>query len=57
MKQFKASVFALVALVVAGSCIFASAQQAEQIKKKARDLKRNVESTNSPAKTNAPAKR
>ena len=44
-----ASIFAL-------SATFVTAQQAEQIKKKARDLKRNVESTNSVAKTNAPSR-
>ncbi len=57
MKQFKSSVLVLAVMVVAGSCLVSTAQQAEQIKKKARDLKRNVEATNSVAKTNAPAKR
>jgi hypothetical protein len=57
MKQLKSSVLVLAAMVVAGSCVVSTAQQAEQIKKKARDLKRNVEATNSVAKTNAPVKR
>jgi hypothetical protein len=46
------------AVVFAGSALFIMGQQAEQIKKKAKDLKKNVESgqTNSAGKTNAPPK-
>jgi cell division protein FtsB len=52
MKRFIVGL--ALAAIFGASSLLVTAQQAEQIKKKARDLKRDVESTNSVAKTNAP---
>ncbi|HMJ92105.1 MAG TPA: hypothetical protein VK530_19950 [Candidatus Acidoferrum sp.] len=55
MKNFKI-VLAVLVCVATATCAFA---QAEKIKGKAKDLKKNIEAgqTNAPAKTNSPAPR
>ena len=47
----------LVLILLASSLMSLSAHaQASKVKERAKDLKRNVENTNAPAKTNAPAR-
>jgi hypothetical protein len=53
MKNFK-TLLIVVACITSFACAFG---QAEKIKGKAKDLKKNVEQTNGAAKTNAPAKK